>query len=141
MPTKHNGNIFRLIDANFNRAKEALRVGEDLSRFLLDDKNLTSRFKRCRHDLTSILLKFPVTYRRMVRVRDVRRDVGKGSRIQDGKTPPDWEDLMIANLKRCQESTRVLEEVSKAVAPKQSAGFQNIRFRVYELEKSCLRKV
>lgn len=43
--------IFRVIDANFNRAREALRVMEEFGRFVLDDALLTESCKVLRHDL------------------------------------------------------------------------------------------
>jgi thiamine-phosphate pyrophosphorylase len=53
---------------------------------------------------------------------------------------PGWKDLLISNMKRAQESLRVLEESSKIVAPKKSKSFQTLRFRLYELEKKVLKK-
>ena len=41
--------IARLIDANGNRAREAARTLEDLSRFVLRDGALAGRLKRLRH--------------------------------------------------------------------------------------------
>ncbi|MBN1688478.1 MAG: hypothetical protein JW893_05210 [Candidatus Omnitrophica bacterium] len=127
--------FIRIIDANFNRAKEALRVSEDFARFALKDEKLTASFKKCRHDLTELILELPITYRKMLDVRDSEKDVGRDGWIQDGKKNPEWQDLMTSNLKRSQEALRVLEEVTKSVMPRQSPKFQRLRFRVYELEK------
>ena len=44
--------FLRVIDANFNRAKEGLRVCEDVCRFWLDEEVLTKKFKSLRHRLT-----------------------------------------------------------------------------------------
>lgn len=129
---------FRLIDANFNRAKEGLRVCEDILRFVFDDRAITARFKRLRHECSKILLQFPVPYRVLVRKRDSARDVGKRSFISDKK--PNWKDLLVGNMKRAQESLRVLEESSKIVAPQKSKNFQILRFKLYELEKRVLKK-
>jgi thiamine-phosphate pyrophosphorylase len=41
----------RLIDANLNRAREGLRVLEDLARFELDDAALSERAKQIRHGI------------------------------------------------------------------------------------------
>ena len=54
--------LLRMIDANFNRAKEGIRVSEDIARFVLDDKSLAASFKKMRHTLSKILLNFPVSY-------------------------------------------------------------------------------
>lgn len=131
--------LLRIIDANYNRAKEAIRVAEDIARFYFADRNLTTRFKRTRHDLTQALLGFKVPYRRLVESRNSKEDVGARSLIRDKKRPG-WKDLMLSNLKRAEEATRVLEEFAKMVEPKKIRSFQKIRFRLYELEKQSLQK-
>ncbi len=132
--------FLRILDANFNRAKEALRVCEDLARFLLADSRLTSDFKGSRHALTRIILKFPAGYRKLLDARDSARDVGRHKIIKDKRGALVWQDLMAANLKRAQEAARVLEEISKVLAPSQASELQRLRFRLYELEKRSVRK-
>ncbi|MCH2154342.1 MAG: hypothetical protein MK089_13465, partial [Phycisphaerales bacterium] len=39
----------RMADAAFNRAREGLRVLEDLSRFILDDAATATQLKQARH--------------------------------------------------------------------------------------------
>ena len=130
----------RLIDANFNRLKEGLRVCEDVLRFIYDDRVLTQSFKKLRHDCSKVLLSFPIPYRNLIKTREASRDVGKKSTILEKKKPK-WNDVIISNLKRTEESLRVLEEASKVVAPQKSRSFQSLRFRVYELEKRTLKKL
>ena len=132
--------LLRLIDANFNRTREGLRVCEDVLRFLYDESALTASFKKLRHECSKIILSFPISYRALVHARDSSRDVGKKSVIQD-KKKPDWNDLMVSNLKRSEEGLRVLEETSKIIAPKSSHCFQLLRFRLYELEKRVFKKL
>lgn len=132
--------FLRIIDANFNRAKEALRVGEDLARFLLEDPRLSARFKLYRHRLTTLLMELPIPYRTLVESRNSKEDAGRHRSITDKKGRIHWQDLMLANLKRTEESLRVLEEVSKAVGVAQAKKFQALRFQIYELEKASLRK-
>lgn len=129
----------RILDANYNRAKEALRVVEDVSRFYLQDSRLTARFKRVRHDLTKALLGLRIPDQTLVAARDSAEDVGRRSLIRDKKKTR-WKDLLLSNLKRAQEASRVLEELSKMIRPQKTAGFQRIRFRLYELEKISLQK-
>src|SRR5262249_39500487 len=45
----------RILDAGFNRAREALRVIEDYCRFVLDDRFLSGELKRLRHDFVDAL--------------------------------------------------------------------------------------
>lgn len=129
----------RMLDANYNRAKEALRVSEDVARFHLRDSRLTGRFKRVRHDLTKALLDLKIPDRRLVLARNLREDVGARSLIRDKKKPR-WKDLLVSNLKRAQEASRVLEELSKMIDPERTRTFQRIRFRLYELEKQSIQK-
>ena len=46
---------YRVIDANINRAKEGLRVVEDICRFILDNEQLTDKIKHNRHILTQAI--------------------------------------------------------------------------------------
>lgn len=131
--------LLRMVDANYNRAKEAMRVAEDIARFHFGDARLTLRYKRVRHDLTKALLGFKIPYRKLVEVRDSKEDVGAKSLIRDKKNPG-WKDLLLSNLKRAQEACRVLEELSKMASPKKTASFQKLRFRLYDLEKDSLQK-
>ena len=131
--------ILRILDANFNRAKEGVRVCEDVARFVLDDKNLAAHFKKIRHELSRILLSFPVSYLRLLEARNSRADVAKEHDIRDKKTAG-WQDIMMANLKRSQEAIRVLEECSKVLSPRHAVTFGKLRFACYELEKRSLQK-
>lgn len=130
----------RLVDANFNRVKEGLRVCEDVLRFIYDDAWLTRSFKTIRHDCSKILLEFPVPYRVLVGMREAQKDVGKNSLILE-KKKPNWKDLLASNMKRAQESLRVLEEASKVIKGARARQFQSLRFRLYELERRVLKKI
>lgn len=134
-----NRSLLRILDANYNRAKEAVRVAEDIARFYLGDSRLTARLKRVRHDLTRALWGLGVPDRNLVKARNSKEDVGARSLIHDKKNPG-WKDLYGSNLKRAQEAARVLEELSKMVRPRQARVFQALRFRLYELEKTSLQK-
>ncbi|MEN6495839.1 MAG: hypothetical protein ABFD16_16275, partial [Thermoguttaceae bacterium] len=43
--------VLRVLDAAWNRAREGLRVVEDYTRFVLDDRHLTEQLKQLRHEL------------------------------------------------------------------------------------------
>lgn len=131
--------IYRILDANYNRTKEALRVLEDLTRFFLNDPRMTQDLKTYRHQVTRYMLALPISYRKLVMERDSEGDVGRNHLIQDKKVAQLF-DLVIANFKRSQESLRVLEEVLKVVSPKYSTQVQSLRFKLYVLEKKAIRK-
>ena len=132
--------ILRVLDANLNRTKEALRVAEDMARFILNDARLAADLKKSRHGLSKTLLALPIPYVKILKTRDSKDDVGKRSALQDKKSKLDWRDLMISNMKRAQEGLRVLEECSKVISPKQSKDFQKLRFECYDLEKRSIPK-
>ncbi len=131
--------LCRIIDANYNRSKEALRVLEDLIRFSNGAVRLSTGLKRARHHLTTALLSLPVSYRQIVACRDTQSDSGKKSLIRD-KKKVSLADLLAANLQRSQEALRVLEECSKVINAPAARKFQKLRFDLYELEKNCLAK-
>ena len=131
---------YRILDANYNRAKEALRMSEDLMRFMAGHRELALAFKNLRHRLSRLLLNFPVAYGSLVAARDAPSDPGRGQWVRDRSSKPDCRDLLTANLKRAQEAVRVLEEISKIVAGRRAPAFEKIRFELYELEKKALRK-
>ncbi len=47
--------IYRILDANFNRASEGLRTAEEFVRFIGDNEVLSSDLKLLRHDLTAVM--------------------------------------------------------------------------------------
>lgn len=136
---KSKRKVLRLIDANFNRAKEGLRVCEDVTRFILNDAALSQSLRKLRHECSSALKLFPFRYDALVSMRDSLHDVGKRN-TDITKRQRNWMDLIIQNMKRSQESFRVLEEVSKIFSMEGSRKFQTLRFQLYELEKRVLQK-
>ncbi|MBL8012413.1 MAG: thiamine-phosphate pyrophosphorylase, partial [Candidatus Omnitrophica bacterium] len=69
--------LIRIIDANFNRAKEGLRVCEDVCRYAWDRTSETKVLKKIRHDLSSAIE--PVGVSKLLESRDVHGDVGRPS--------------------------------------------------------------
>ena len=49
--------VYRIIDANFNRSREALRVMEEFCRFALNAKPLSARAKQIRHSISQAIAK------------------------------------------------------------------------------------
>lgn len=129
--------IFRILDANFNRSREGLRVCEEIARFVLEDAGLTARLKKLRHAVTARLKDLPGFPAEIIGARDSEEDVGGGaSRLE--KQRKGALGIFLANAERTKESLRVLEEVSKLIDEKVPAKIKKIRFSVYELEKKAL---
>jgi thiamine-phosphate pyrophosphorylase len=126
--------VYRIIDANINRAKEGLRVCEEITRFIVCDRGLTSRFKDTRHALDALV----AGYRRDPRLlaeRASRADVGRTVSNAGELSRRDWRDVFAANLQRVKESVRVLEEFSKLIDVRRARALKALRYAIYDLEK------
>ncbi|OPY58900.1 MAG: thiamine-phosphate pyrophosphorylase [Pelotomaculum sp. PtaU1.Bin035] len=132
--------VYRVMDANFNRAREGLRVLEEISRFVLEDKDLSGTIKDLRHKLAKTIKELPGGMLELVQARDAAGDVGAGSWTLGERTRSDLFALAVANFKRVQEAARVLEEFSKLITPGVE-GFKKIRFETYVLEQEMLIKI
>lgn len=132
--------IYRIIDANLNRAREGLRVCEDTARFILDNSNLTLRFKRIRHRLTEISKSLPARPTQLIKARNSQDDIGKYLFAPDQKkyNKKQVKEIFIANIRRTEEAMRVLEEFSKTIDKEISDNFGKLRFKIYTLEKETL---
>ena len=119
--------IYRVIDANLNRLKEGLRVVEDVRRYGFDDLVLAKKIKNLRH-------KAKIPQKEFIKFRDAANDVLKPS-LKEEQIRLNLDDLQTANIKRAQESARVLEECFKLIDVKISEIFKTIRYELYEIEK------
>lgn len=127
--------IYRIMDANGNRAREGLRVVEDYLRFGLEDSHLTRRCKQLRHDLSKTLL-LVSGQSRLQTCRSTRSDVGTSIQTRDEYTRTDLNEIVDINLSRVTEAIRVLEEFSKTVASDAAVEFERIRYDTYTIGKS-----
>ncbi len=126
----------RILDANANRAREALRVIEDYCRFALADAFLSGELKRLRHDLTETLTR--LAPRLLLEARETRQDVGTLiSTPQEGQRYS-LRDVVQANLKRLQEAVRSLEEFGKLYGGDLGQQLEQVRYRVYTLERALI---
>ena len=132
--------IYRIIDANLNRAREGLRVCEDTTRFILNNSNLTLRFKRIRHRLSEISKRLPTCPTQLIKARNSQDDIGKYLFAPDQKkyNKRQVKGIFIANIRRAEEAMRVLEEFSKTIDKEISDNFGKLRFKIYALEKEVL---
>ena len=131
-----SGAILRMIDANANRAREALRVLEDYARFALDHDGLCAALKQLRHDLTAAI--GPVLPQAILH-RDTPGDVGTDNKTASEAVRSGLGAVVTAAGKRLGESLRVLEEAFKIEHPQSSAALEKIRYRLYELEQQIAR--
>ena len=119
----------RLLDANLNRLREGIRVVEDIYRYIFNDKQTATQLKNLRHNSRINL------YTELLESRDIQNDVLKTSTASE-QNRKDLNSILIANFKRAQDSSRVLEEFGKLIDTKTSENFKNIRYELYHLEKT-----
>ena len=132
--------VQRLVDANINRLREALRVCEDIARFVVSDRKATGEFKSLRHKASRISGTFSTGKKGNIKARNVEGDVGKKTHKFELKRR-NLADVFLANMKRAQESVRVLEEVSKLLHPDLSGRLKAMRYKLYSLEKAIVEKL
>ncbi len=124
-------NELRLIDANLNRLREGIRVVEDIFRYVYNDRNTALKLKELRHKSRLVI------YNDLLKSRDIKNDVLKKSTASE-QNRDNLYSILIANFKRAQESSRVLEEFTKLQDIKTSETFKYIRYELYDLEKALI---
>jgi len=131
--------IKRIIDANINRAKEGLRVCEEIARFILNSHSLTAEFKKLRHRI-DYLIRQEGSFKNFIKCRDSLNDTGRLIYAQELKRKG-CGDIFFANIQRAKESIRVLEEFSKLTHKSTAISFKRIRYAIYELEKKTASRL
>lgn len=99
----------RIIDANANRVREALRVLEEAARFIAEDQTLARRLKQMRHDFIQALPK-PAE---LIAHRDTPGDVGTQVSTNTEQSRASMQDVIAAANARLSEALRAIEEYSK----------------------------
>lgn len=132
--------LLRMLDANLNRAKEGLRVCEDVVRLGYDDAELTARLKRVRHGVAAAARRLPVSWRTLLEARGVARDVGRHDGHLTSQRRSTIRTLFIVNIQRAKEALRVLEESCRLIAPSVGRSFAQLRFRTYAIEAAFARQ-
>jgi thiamine-phosphate pyrophosphorylase len=128
-------NLKRITDANLNRAAEAARILEEIARFLLDDEQLSEKFKYFRHNINNVQEQ---DYSAYLKARDTENDVG--TEIKNKTERKNIENIFKANIKRLQQALRVLGEYSVDNSENASC-FEKMRYESYTLEKIMWNKL
>jgi thiamine-phosphate pyrophosphorylase len=127
---------YRIIDANFNRAREAARLIEEFCRFALNSAQLSSRAKELRHKLCTAIARLNTA--RLIAARDTPGDVGTDIKIQGQLQRAELRDCVTAACKRLTEALRALAEITRTVDPKAAESIEKLRYSAYTLEKDIL---
>ncbi|MCJ7673584.1 MAG: thiamine phosphate synthase [Sedimentisphaerales bacterium] len=122
-----------MVDANFNRAREAVRVVEDFCRFALNSASLSERAKQIRHRLSAAIDKLDAG--RLLSSRDTLGDVGVGKTVEKQLDRTNLKDCLTAGCKRLTEALRTLAEVTRTEDRAAAEAIEKLRYDAYTLEK------
>jgi thiamine-phosphate pyrophosphorylase len=105
-------------------------------RFVYAHSRLSRETRGVRHGIAKWVEKLS-RRRDLIAARDSVRDVG-AARWRVGIRRAGFRDLLTANMRRAQESARVLEEIARFRGRTAAVrGLQGLRFRLYALEKAA----
>lgn len=124
--------VYRILDANLDRAREGLRIIEEWCRFGLNDAQLTLECKQMRQEIATWHTD------RMRAARDTAGDAGTELSHPQEEQRASIKSLLQANFCRVEEALRVLEEYGKLTHPNMGKAFKQMRYRVYTLESNLL---
>jgi thiamine-phosphate pyrophosphorylase len=124
--------VYRILDANLDRAREGLRVIEEWCRFGLNNPQLAGECKQQRQELASWHTA------ELRAARDTLSDPGTELSHPQEEERAGIESLLQANFCRVQEALRVLEEYGKLYHPNMGKALKQMRYRIYTLESRLL---
>jgi hypothetical protein len=132
-------NVFRVLDANLNRLREALRVVEEYFRFVVVQAPVAEQLKKLRHNLEELEQGFGQV--RLLHGRDTESDPFANLNRPEEMDRTTVVQVVAANFKRGQEAARVIEEYSKITdVAFLSEKAKTIRFTLYNMEKPVMEK-
>jgi len=133
--------ILRILDANLNRLREALRVMEEYFRFFSLHENSAKTLKLLRHSLEDI--EGLLGAKELVLSRDTSTDPFAFVSRPEELSRADAGQILTANFKRAQEGARVIEEYAKVldtIGDRVSGSAKALRFGLYDLEKEAMEQ-
>ncbi|YAF95832.1 MAG: thiamine phosphate synthase [Nodularia sp. CChRGM 3473] len=124
--------VYRILDANLDRAREGLRIIEEWCRFGLNNAQLVGECKYLRQELAHWHTA------ELRAARDTPGDPGTELSHPQEEQRSSIKSLLQANFCRVQEALRVLEEYGKLYHPNMGRALKQMRYRVYTLESSLM---
>jgi thiamine-phosphate pyrophosphorylase len=130
--TDSDRRVFRILDANLDRAREGLRILEDWCRFGLNHHELTEKLKHLRQSLAQWHTA------ELRAARDTPGDTGTSLTHAQERQRQNVTHVLQANFCRVEEALRSLEEFGKIHHPDMAAACKQFRYQVYTLESTVL---
>ena len=128
--------VLRIIDANSNRAAEALRTIEEYVRFVVNDAQMSQATKSLRHHLVTIMQLVPLRDRSVA--RESQFDVGRNLTTIEETNRANVLAVVAAAFGRLKQALRCLEEYSKTMFSDAAELFEQLRYDAYQLEKMVI---
>ncbi len=124
--------LYRILDANLDRAREGLRVIEEWCRFGLNHSHFTNQCKHLRQELATW------HHSDLRSARNTPDDPGTELTHPNEATRGTIEQVLQANFCRVEEALRVLEEYGKVYSQDMAASLKQMRYQVYTLESQLM---
>ncbi|MEL6351321.1 MAG: thiamine phosphate synthase [Cyanobacteria bacterium J06627_28] len=132
LSVSNNAALFRILDANLDRAREGMRIVEEWCRFGLNNETATAQLKHLRQSVAR-------WHTPDIRAaRDTPGDLGTGLTHPQEATRDSLGDVLQVNLVRSQEALRVLEEYGKLYSAEMSADCKQMRYQLYTLDSELM---
>ncbi len=114
---------------------ESLKLIEDLTRFHFENRALLLRIREIRKNFLQFKQSLPLEH--IIGARKSHRDLGRKARFDSGKKK-NAGGLILSNLSRAKESSRIIEETLKITKIRLSRAMKEIRFQIYDFEKEIV---
>jgi thiamine-phosphate pyrophosphorylase len=124
--------VYRILDANLDRAREGLRIIEEWCRFGLNNGYLAGECKHLRQELAHWHTA------ELRAARNTPGDPGTDLTHPQEEQRTSIKSLLQANFCRVEEALRVLEEYGKLYNPTMGKEFKQMRYQVYTLESNLM---
>ena len=124
--------LFRILDANLDRAREGMRVIEEWCRFGLNDEAATAQLKHLRQEVA----RWHTPEIRLA--RDTPGDVGTALTHPQESTRSSLPKVLQVNFARTQEALRSLEEYGKLHSSEMAAACKQMRYQLYTLDSQIV---
>ncbi|MEL6601604.1 MAG: thiamine phosphate synthase [Cyanobacteria bacterium J06614_10] len=124
--------LFRILDANLDRAREGVRVVEEWCRFGLNDEAAMAQLKHLRQSIAG-------WHSPEIRAaRDTPGDLGTALTHPQEAVRSSLAQVLQVNLARAQEALRVLEEYGKLHSAQMATDCKQMRYQLYTLDTQIM---
>lgn len=128
----NNTALFRILDANLDRAREGLRIVEEWCRFGLNDADKTAQIKHLRQSIGQWHTA------EIKAARDTPGDLGTAITHLQETQRSNLANVLQVNLARTQEALRVLEEYGKLHSQQMAVDCKQMRYQLYTLDSQLM---